>query len=175
MFSSFSSRPFLLFSETEGETVFNGFALNMQSVRRSERRVPWGCRCAPVDLACTPVTLLRGDVPQRSAEGEPLPCLLSCSKVCYVASNTSKHISRNTDIGNAAGSGPYTHTHTKQTDVHTQIIHRDRTRHRPPPPHLKPPPPNTPNNPPPPTTLTNKHTPTTHILQSSNKTPPLYS
>lgn len=34
-------------------------------------------------------TLLRGDVHRCSTEGEPLPCLLSCSKVCCVASNTS--------------------------------------------------------------------------------------
>lgn len=34
-------------------------------------------------------TLLRGDVHHCSTEGEPLPCLLSCSKVCCVASNTS--------------------------------------------------------------------------------------
>lgn len=34
-------------------------------------------------------TLLRGDVHHCSTEGEPLPCLLSCSKVCCMASNTS--------------------------------------------------------------------------------------
>lgn len=66
-------------------------------------------------------TLLRGDVHHCSTEGEPLPCLLSCSKVCCVASNTSNASTRILILGMPWG-GPekgadtllkkHIHTHT---------------------------------------------------------------
>lgn len=78
---------------------FLGWGWNYSEQRGSEEleavsaaesgKSPVGRR-APVGLVCTPVThFWGGDVHRCSTEGEPLPCLLSCSKVCCVASNAS--------------------------------------------------------------------------------------
>lgn len=58
---------------------------SVQHSKRGSQETPW-----PGGFGLyTRHTLLRGDVHRCSTEGEPLPCLLSCSKVCCVASNTS--------------------------------------------------------------------------------------